>query len=116
MQAIGIFGPDVFRKWDGKKFTGGAVDVSLWDTIMLTLVDYSSADLQRFADTLQPELLQLKLDIQAESGPARVTQEKIKARKKEFTNRIDAVRGETSHHSYQPRSFPHGLKVQCSHC
>lgn len=75
---------------------------------MLTLVDYSSADRQRFSDQLQPKL---KLDIQAGSGPARVTQEKIKARKREFTNRFKAVRGVTSHHSYQSRTFPPELKI-----
>lgn len=114
MQAVGLFGEDVFRKWDGKKFTGGAVDVSLWDMIMLTLVDYSSADLQPFADKLRPVLLQLKLDIQAEAAPARVSQEKIKARIKEFTTRIDAIRGTTSLHWQQPRSFSKEVKVEHS--
>ena len=102
----------MFRKWDGKKFTGGAVDVSLWDMIMLTLVDYSSADLQPFADKLRLVLLRLKLDIQAETAPARVSQEKIKARMKDFTTRIDAVRGTSSLHWQQPRVFSKEVKVK----
>lgn len=87
------------------------MDTSLWDMVMLTLVDYSSADLQDFADGLQVELKQLKSRMQAEAAPARVTAEKVKARKKDFPNLIDASRGSTSHHASQSRSFSPSVKV-----
>lgn len=84
----------------------------LWDMVMLTLVDYSSADLQQFADQLQSGLLALKVKMEAETGPARLSAKNIKARKKEFTNMIDASRGSTGHHAQQARAFPSQLKVQ----
>lgn len=109
LQAIAIFGRNVFQTWDGKKFTGSAVDITLWDMVMLTLVDYSSADLQPYADRLQQELLKLKLQLRADRP--RVSQDQIKARRKNFTNVIDTVRGQTSHHNQQARTFSPDLKV-----
>lgn len=61
LQAVKIFGPDVFRKWDGRKFHGAAVDNTLWDAIMQSLAEYSTADLQPFSDKLQQGLLKYKI-------------------------------------------------------
>ena len=109
LQAIAIFGRNVFQTWDGKKFTGTAIDITLWDMVMLTLVDYSSADLQPYADRLQQALLNLKLQLRSER--AQVSQDHIQARRKNFTNMIDTVRGQTSHHNQQARTFSPDLKV-----
>ena len=67
MQAVSIYGVDAFRRWDGRKFHGSAVDVGLWDTIMLTLQGYNKVDLQPHADALQAELLRLKANAELTS-------------------------------------------------
>ena len=88
------------------------MDTTLWDMIMLALVDYSSADLQRFADKLQSALCGLKVRMQNEALSARASATNIKARKKEFTILMDKVRGQSSHHEDLPRTFSSELKVK----
>ena len=112
LQAVGIFGTDVFRRHDGKKFHGADFDTTLWDTIMLTLEGYDKADLQPHADDLRRKLLKLKENSTLVPKPGeKLSRKHIEARVKAFQKSIDAVIGSDQRHADQPRLFPPDLKV-----
>ena len=116
---MSVYGKNVFRKWHGRKHTGPAIDAGLWDSIMLTLEAYSKADLQRHADALQADLLQLKLNsdfvFQPKQDAARTAMSKnlIESRIRLFQRHIDDIRGVGVRlHADQKRLFSHELKVR----
>ena len=111
LQAVGIYGTDVFRRHSGGKFRGADVDTTLWDTIMLTLEGYDKADLQPHADDLHAKLLDLKDNSTFVPKPGeKLGRKNIEARIKAFQKSIDAVIG-NQRHADQPRLFPPDLKV-----
>lgn len=104
MQAINIFGPNVFQKFNGSKYQGG-FDTTLWDTVMLTLERYDRADLQPKADALRAELEHLKAaSTFVPKAGEKLSRRSIEARIGVFANSIDAVTG-MQRHAKQPRSF-----------
>ena len=120
LQACCIYGQDVFRKWDGRKHHGAAVEVNLWDVVMLTLatVGYSKADLQPHADKLHSELLKLKLDSKFIAQPRQeaprttFSKSQLKSRIWMLQTSIENVRGvDTPLHADQRRLFSSDIKV-----
>lgn len=110
MQAINVFGPDVFKRYNGSKYQGG-FDTTLWDTVMLTLERYDRADLQPKADALRAELEHLKgkSSFVPKAGE-NLSRRGIEARIGVFKNSIDAVIG-MQRHADQNRLFSREIKV-----
>ena len=111
MQAINIFGPNVFQRFDGSKYQGG-FDTTLWDTVMLTLERYDRADLQPKADALRTELERLKAaSAFVPKAGEKLSRRSIEARIGAFANSIDAVIG-MQRCVKQPRSFSEDDRVR----
>ena len=119
VQALAIYGTDVFRKWDGRKHVGAAVDVGLWDTIMLTLEAYSKADLQRHSDTLQADLLKLKLNPKFVTQPkdtarSALSKSLIESRIRLFQTSIEVIIGAGGHVSMQTSQGSFCMTSRCT--
>ena len=113
LQATSIYGPDVFRRYNGATHHGATIDLTLWDTILLTLEGYHQSDLQPHADALQADLLRLKTISAFVPKPnEQLSKKRIQERIKVFQTSIEIVLGVgTPRHTDQPRLFSPELKV-----